>query len=95
MNIHREVKEISKCVSRIGTLIKSMSEKVDVEGVDWYSASIVTLDQEAIDRFKENGGETDDYFVDQWTGYCEDDYYGNLYFKTDTPNKFIMFSYHC
>lgn len=95
MNIHREIEEIWECIEKVRTLATQLAEKIGVEGVCWADPTIVTLDQEAIDRFKENDGETDDYFVDQWTGYCEDDYCGNLYFKTDTPNTFIMFSYHC
>lgn len=89
MNVYKEIKEIAKYVSKIKLLAESLSNQIDTEGIDWNSAQIVTLDEEDIEHFKNTRGETDDYFVDQWTGYCEDDFYGNLYFKTNVKGQYV------
>lgn len=34
-------------------------------------------------------GVTDEYYVDQWAGYAEDDYHGELYFKTNVPGQYV------
>lgn len=42
----------------------------------------------------DNGGLVDDdYYCRQHTGCCEDDYYGELYFKTDVPGQFVEISF--
>ena len=35
------------------------------------------------------------YFVNQYTGYCEDDYYGTMFIKVDDENTFIAIEYCC
>ena len=35
------------------------------------------------------------YFVNQCTGYCEDDYYGTMYVKVDDENTFVAIAYEC
>lgn len=38
----------------------------------------------------DNGGLVDDdYYCYQENGYCEDDYNGTLYFKTNVPGQFV------
>lgn len=34
-------------------------------------------------------------YVDQHTGYCEDDYYGTIWTKTSFPNCWLERDYHC
>lgn len=35
------------------------------------------------------------YFVEQWTGYCEDDYHGTMYFPVDDNGTVVVVSYSC
>ncbi len=35
------------------------------------------------------------YFVNQYTGYCEDDYYGTMFIKVDEKNTFVAIQYWC
>ena len=35
------------------------------------------------------------YFVNQYTGYCEDDYYGKMFIKVDDENTFVVIEYWC
>ena len=35
------------------------------------------------------------YFVNQYAGYCEDDYYGTMFIKVDDENTFVAIQYWC
>ena len=35
------------------------------------------------------------YFVNQYAGYCEDDYYGTMFIKVDDDNTFVAVQYEC
>lgn len=35
------------------------------------------------------------YFVNQSTGYCDDDYYGTMFFQVDDKGTFVAVSYSC
>ena len=91
MKIYKEVKEISKCVAKMGVLIKKLYEKgLDIEGIEWETARLVGLDKDTIQYLKEDRrGETDAYYVDQWAGYCEDSFSGTVYFPTDVRGQYV------
>lgn len=93
MKTFKEVKEIAKCVAKIGRLAEKMHDYIDTDGIEWYTATFVSLTKEDIDDFEENNGVTEEYFVTQSTGYCEDCYYGELYFKTDVPGQYVRVNY--
>lgn len=43
-----------------------------------------------------NGGCMDEkipYFVNQYTGYCEDDYHGTMFIKVDEEGTFVAIQY--
>lgn len=90
MKTFKEVKEIAKCVSKIGMLVDKLEDYIDTDGINWYTATFVLLDKEDIENFKNSNGVTEDYFVNQWTGYCGDDYCGELYFKTDVSGQYVQ-----
>ena len=91
MKVYSEIKEITECVSKINTLIEKLDSDygLDVFGIDWTTVEFVSLDDEDIEYFKNINGVTDDYFVDQRPVYCENDFHGNLYFKTDIPSQYV------
>lgn len=89
MNIHKEVKEIAKRNTQIKRLVDKLAETIDVEGLEWSSAQFVSLTKEDIKCFDPVTSVTEDYLTDQRKGYCEDDYYGWLYFKTDVPGQYV------
>ena len=35
------------------------------------------------------------YFVNQSCGYCEDDYYGDMFYSVDDKGTFVKVSYEC
>lgn len=94
MNTFKEVKEIAKCVSKIGTLVDRLKDYIDTDGINWYTAVFVSLDKDDIEHFENSNGVTEEYFVNQWTGYSADDYYGELYFKTDVPGQYVRVHFH-
>ena len=90
MKVYDEVKYIAMCMEKMYRLAKKLGDKgFDNEGINWTTATFVTLDKEDIEHFKDTNGVTEDYFVDQWTGYSEDDYHGELYFKTKVPGQYV------
>lgn len=97
--IYKEIKRIACLSAQINRLVYILAERFDDYGIDWYSAELVsglTVGERGLYR-----GETciaewcDDYFVNQRTGYCEDDYYGHLYFRTDVPGQYVRVSFAC
>lgn len=89
MNIYKEAKEIAKCNAKIRHLAEKLSDKIDTEGLEWETAQFVSFSKEDEEHYRKRGNETKDYFVDQTTGYCEDNFYGYVYFKTDVPGQYV------
>ena len=90
MKLYAEAKEIAKCVAKMRGFIKKLDDKgLEIEGIAWESARLVGLDKETIQHIKDKGGETEDYYVEQWAGYCEDDFSGTVYFKTDVHGQYV------
>ena len=101
MIIIPELKKIAGLNHKIGRLVEIVGEKMDADGLDFQSAYLVSgcrvkgnhlyQDGERLDNY----GLTDDlYYCSQYTGYCEDDYYGTLYFKTDVPGQYVAVPFH-
>ncbi len=91
MEIYKRIKKIAQKQAQIGILVRQLIDfdNLDVEGIEWNTATFVTLSKADIKIFQNTGGETEDYYVYQSTGYCGDDFYGYLYFKTDVPNQYV------
>lgn len=91
-----EIKKIAGLNDRIERLTKIISEKMDSDGIDWRSAYFVDGCKErnghlySNERRLDRDGLVDDlYYCTQYTGYCGDDFYGTLYFKTNVPGQFV------
>ena len=101
MNIYPELKQIAGANAKIYRLAQKFAERLDVEGLDFSGAYIINgcseknghLYQEG-ERLDNCGLVDDDYYCSQYTGYCEDDYYGTLYFKTNVPGQFVAIPFH-
>ena len=90
MTVFKEIKEIAKCMSKVYRLSEKLAnDGFDCDGIEWPTATFVSLDKEDIAHFKGTNGVTEGYFVDQWTGYSGDDFHGELYFKTDVPGQYV------
>lgn len=90
MNTYKELKRIAMLNTKKNKLIEAVAEKIDVDGLCFDTARLVSLTKDDIKRFKETGNYVDDdYFVEQHRGYCEDDFYGYVWFKTDVQGQFV------
>ncbi len=101
MIVYKDVKKIANKLSQLRNLVEKLENDpyFDCEGIDWYSAELVSglqgkedgLYQDGI-RIATNEG---DYYCAQSTDYLGDDYYGFLYYKTDVPGQYVKVSYSC
>ena len=91
MKVYKEIKEITKCNGKIRSLAQRLEKKMDTDGVDWSTAVFDTMGKKDIERLELVD---DEYYVQQWTGYIEDDFYGYLYFKTDVPGQYVKVYFH-
>lgn len=96
MIIIPEIKKIANMSSKIDRLVEIVGTKMDADGLDLRSAYLISGCKAKgnhlyKDGFRlDNSGLTDDlYYCKQYTGYCEDDFYGTLYFKTDVPGQYV------
>lgn len=96
MKIYPEIKKIAGMNDAVKRLGEKLSEKIDCEGLGLERAYLVTGCKERGGHLYQDGVRLDnhglvggDYYCDQHTGYCEDDYYGTLYFKTNVPGQFV------
>lgn len=97
--IYKEIKRIACLNAQRDRFINILEERFEDYGIDWHSAELVsglTVGERGLYHGEICIAEwCDDYFVDQHTGYCEDDYYGSLYFRTDVPGQYVKVSYAC
>lgn len=96
MNIYPEIKKIAGKNDAIQRLATALESKIDCDGLDWQNARLITGCKEKNGHLYQdghrldNGGLVDDdYYCDQYTGYCEDDFHGTSYFKTNVPGQFV------
>lgn len=96
MVIYHEMKEIAQKNEEIKSLAEKLEEIIDCDGLDFDKAYFVNGCQERNGHLYQDGKRLDnhglvddEYYCTQQTGYCEDDYYGTLYFKTDIPGVFV------
>lgn len=96
MNIYQEIKKIAGANQKVERLSKMLTNKIDTEGLDWTAAYLIEGCKEKDRGLYQNGCRLDncglvddDYYCKQHTGYCEDDFYGTLYFKTNVPGQFV------
>lgn len=102
MNIYPELKKIAGKNESIRRLITALVEKIDCEGMNWSESYLVSGIKEKEGYLYKDGQRLDnsglidnDYYCNQHTGYCEDDYYGTLYFKTNVPGQFVAVPFAC
>ena len=100
MEIIREIKMIAAANATRDHWIKQLelSGKVEMDGLHLESAELIDGCKEKNGHLYKNGcrldnddkGPVDDqYYCHQRQGYCEDDFYGTLYFKTNVPGQFV------
>lgn len=97
MNIYPEIKQIVELNEKIIQLIEKLSSQIDIDGLNFNAAHFIENCEEINNHlYNSEGNQLDnyglvdnDYYCSQYTGYCEDDFYGTIYFKTDVLGQFI------
>lgn len=91
-----EIKKIAGMNEKIIRLGNIIANKMDADWLDFQNAYLVNGCKERNghlyqgDSRLDNDGLVDDlYYCCQYTGYCEDDFYGTIYFKTNVPGQFV------
>ena len=102
MKVFKDIKRIVNKIAQIQRLAENLETTYDFDccGIDWYSAVLVSGLKEKPDGLYNKDGfriatNEDDYYCAQTRGYLEDDYYGNIYFKTDVPGQFVKVWFQC
>lgn len=95
MEIYPEIKKIAGLIKKIENLVNRVELKVlDIDDLDFFAAQLIDGCSEKNGKLYRNGGKiagdgAGEYYCDQHTGYCEDYFYGTLYFKTNVPGQFV------
>lgn len=96
MTVIPELKKIAGLNAKIKRLAGIISEKIDADGLNLESAYLISGCSIKGNHLYQDGGRLDNsglvddlYYCDQHTGYCEDYFYGTLYFKTDVPGQYV------
>lgn len=96
LKVYPELKKIATLNDKIVRLVGVFQEKSSSEGLRFTEATLISGCKEKNGHLYQNGvrldnhGITDnEYYCRQYTGYCEDSFYGTLYFKTDVPGQFV------
>lgn len=106
IKIIKEIAEIAKMNEKIKKLTDEIEEyglDLSSDDIDWTTARIISGLEEtngglyAEKRFRlDNSGLVDDtWYARQHAGYCGDDFYGVLYFKTEVPGEFVEVDFQC
>ena len=103
MKVFKELKEIALMNEKRDELFENLSEKIDGDDLDVVHAKIIRGCEEknghlynSDGKRLDNYGLVDDvYYCHQQQGYCEDDYYGTLYYATDEKGVFVAVPFSC
>ena len=89
------LKKLAKLNTRRYRLMDQITERKDFDASDLMleAAELITGCVERNNKLYRNGEllgtDEGEYYCRQYQGYCEDSYYGNVYFKTDVPGEFV------
>ena len=95
MIVYPELKKIAGHNQAICELIEKLKDKLDCDGLMFECAKLISgcnITNNCLYRGKillSDHLVDDVYFCKQYRGYCEDDYYGNLWFKTNVAGQFV------
>jgi hypothetical protein len=96
MIVMPEIAKIAGLNAKIKHLAGILENKMDTDGLDFQNAYFVNGCKEknrhlyqGDSRLDRDGLVDNLYYCCQYTGYCEDDFYGTLYFKTNVPGQFV------
>jgi len=101
--VSNELLELYNEHNKLESILKELQKENDCfEGVNLNSMQLVedcTVKGNELwcgnKKLAKDGLVDDLYFCNQSTGYCEDDYYGYLYFPIDNVGTYLKMYYEC
>ena len=101
MNVYPEIAKIAELNAEIERLRETVAEKIDCDGLNFGYAYFVENCVGTDKHLYQGGGKLDncgmvdnDYYCNQYTGYCEDDFYGTVYYATDKEDVFVAVPFY-
>ena len=102
----KAIKKMGEHIEQINFLKEFLQNEDFFFGIDWAVVDIYRkckiengiLYDFAWNALSDDGNCMDEeipYFVNQYTGYCGDDYHGTMYVKVDDDNTFVAIHYDC
>lgn len=91
----KDLKKLAMLNARQDRMIKHIIDTADLDpdGLELQTAELITGCVERNGKLYRNGyciGTNEgDYYCNQSQGYCEDHFFGYLYFKTDVPGEYV------
>lgn len=103
MKVYKEFKTIALLNEIIMELCEKVGQELDIDCLDLGSANIVRNCEERQGHLYNGNGKRldncglvdDEYYCYQLQGYCEDDFYGKLYYATEEKGVFVEIPFQC
>lgn len=96
--------KIAKLKKKLGKLEKDKEFKEEFDDCLWVEVGDIltgctekdgSLYDKAGNQICSSGLQPDGYYCNQYSGYCEDDYHGTMYYKTKRRGVFVEVHYQC
>lgn len=95
MSYAKDLKKLAKLKARLDRMVEHIikTADLDTDGLELHGADLITGCTERNGRLYHQGHcigrDEGDYYCNQSQGYCEDHFFGYLYFKTDVPGEYV------
>ena len=101
MIIYDEFRELANACDNIRATAEKLKRKIDISDMGLFEAYLCKGCTEQDGHLFQDGKQLDNcgvqfnqYYLQQFCGFCEDSYYGTMYFKTTTPGEFVAVPFY-
>ena len=101
MIIHAEFRELANACDNIRATAEKLKRKIDISDMGLFEVYLCKGCTERDGHLFQDGKQLDNcgvqfnqYYLQQFHGFCEDSYYGTMYFKTTTPGEFVAVPFY-
>ena len=101
MIIYAEFRELANACDNIRATAEKLKHKIDISDMGLFEVYLSRGCTERDGHLFQDGKQLDNcgvqfnqYYLQQFHGFCEDSYYGTMYFKTTTPGEFVAVPFY-
>lgn len=101
MIIYAEFRELANACDNIRATAEKLKHKIDISDMGLFEVYLCRGCTERDGHLFQDGKQLDNcgvqfnqYYLQQFHGFCEDSYYGTMYFKTTTPGEFVAVPFY-